>query len=101
MPNSFTPDPAGAPHSRPSAFSAVRLTDTDAAIVEALAAPYIAGKAFPTPAPNNRILEAMSKRHLDLDLDTLRTHLRGLYQKFGVEEGLNPAEKRVRLCELV
>jgi multiple sugar transport system substrate-binding protein len=74
---------------------------TDLAILVAFCRPYTAGQRFPSPAPNNKILEELAGNGLHMDLDSLRGHLRHLYARFGVEEGLTPAEKRVRLVELV
>ena len=79
----------------------MRVAETDLAILVAFCRSYIAGQPFPSPAPNNKILEDLGKGGIYLDLDSLRTHLRNLYAKFGVEDGLTPSEKRVRLVELV
>lgn len=81
--------------------SRVRIGATDLAILVAFCRSYVAGQQFPSPAPNNKILEELAKSGVYLDLDSLRTHLRNLYAKFGVEEGLTPGEKRVRLVALV
>lgn len=74
---------------------------TDLAILVAFCRPYTAGQRFPSPAPNNKILEELAGNGVYMDLDSLRGHLRHLYARFGVEEGLTPAEKRVRLVELL
>jgi hypothetical protein len=79
----------------------LRVTETDLAILVAFCRAYTAGHRFPSPAPNNKILEELAANGLHMDLDSLRTHLRNLYARFGVEDGLTPAEKRVRLVELV
>jgi multiple sugar transport system substrate-binding protein len=79
----------------------MRLSATDRAILAAFCRQYIEGERFPSPAPNNRILEELAGHGVFLDLDTLRGHLRSLYAKFGLEEGLTPGEKRVRLVECV
>jgi hypothetical protein len=79
----------------------VRVGETDLAILTAFCRAYIAGERFPTPAPNNKIIEELHESGIYLDLDSLRTHLRGLYAKFGVEDGLTPGEKRVRLVAVV
>jgi len=84
---------------RPDA--APRLTATDLAILVAFTRPFVTGERFASPAANNRILEELAETGLAMDLDTLRGHLRNLYAKFGVEDGLTPAAKRVRLVELV
>jgi multiple sugar transport system substrate-binding protein len=79
----------------------MRMTATDLAILAAFCRPYTSGERFPSPASNNKILEELAGNGVFLDLDTLRTHLRNLYARFGVEEGLTATEKRVRLVELV
>ena len=89
------PDPTG----RPDVWA--RLTATDRAILVAFTRPYVTGQRFASPAPNNKILKELGQAGLHMDLDTLRSHLRNLYAKFGVEDGLTPAQKRVRLVELV
>jgi hypothetical protein len=80
----------------------VRVAETDLAILTAFCRPYLDDNPqFAVPAPNNEILEELSRNGIYLDLDTLRGHLRNLYAKFGVEDGLNPTQKRARLAELV
>jgi multiple sugar transport system substrate-binding protein len=79
----------------------LRMAATDLAILVAFCRPYTAGQRFPSPAPNNKILEELAADGVYMDLDSLRGHLRHLYARFGVEEGLTPAEKRVRLVELI
>src|ERR1044072_133728 len=80
----------------------VRVAETDLAILTAFCRPYVDGDhRFPCPAPNNEILRELARDGIYLDLDALRGHLRSLYAKFGVEDGLNPAQKRARLAELV
>lgn len=96
-------DPFGSDDKQTSSGEAsrVRVSETDLAILAALCRQYIDGKPFPAIPPNNTILEELAANEIFLDLDTLRGHLRNLYAKFGVEEGLTAAEKRVRLAELV
>jgi len=80
----------------------VRVAETDLAILTAFCRPYLDGdQRFPCPAPNNEILRELATNGIYLDLDALRGHLRNLYCKFGVDDGLNPAQKRARLAELV
>ena len=75
---------------------------TDLAILTAFCRPYFFGdQRFASPAPNNEILRELCQNGVDLDLDALRGHLRNVYVKFGVEDGLNPAQKRARLAQLV
>ena len=42
-----------------------------------------------------------AKPGIYLSFEALRTHLRGLYAKFGVEDGLTGMQKCVRLVALV
>jgi hypothetical protein len=85
-------------HSSPS----VRVAETDLAILTAFCRPYIDGDGqFAVPAPNTEILRELAENGFYLDIDALRGHLRNLYAKFGVEDGLNPAQKRARLAALV
>jgi hypothetical protein len=80
----------------------VRVAERDLAILTAFCRPYLDGdRRFASPSPNNEILRELAENGVYIDLDTLRGHLRNLYAKFGVEDGLNPAQKRVRLAELV
>lgn len=79
----------------------LQMAATDLAILVAFSRPYTSGQRFPSPAPNNKILEELAADGVFMDLDSLRGHLRHLYARFGVEEGLTPAEKRVRLVELI
>ncbi|MEA2243236.1 MAG: hypothetical protein QOD24_2792 [Solirubrobacteraceae bacterium] len=82
--------------------STVRVADTDLAILKAFCRPYLDGdRRFVSPTPNNEILRELTENGIYLDIDALRGHLRNLYAKFGVEDGLNPAQKRARLVELV
>jgi len=92
---------SGAPPPEGRSGPPLRIGATDLAILAALSRPYMAGQRFVSPTPNNRILEELASNGIYIDLDTLRSHLRGLYARFGVEEELTPAEKRVRLIELV
>ncbi len=78
------------------------MAETDLAILKAFCGPYLDGDGrFVVPAPNNEILVELAQNGIYLDIDALRGHLRNLYAKFGVEDGLNPAQKRARLAELV
>ena len=77
------------------------LGDLDLAILVAFTRPFAKGQRFASPAPNAKILDELAAQQQPIDADTLRTHLRNLYARFGVEDGLTPAEKRVRLVELV
>lgn len=80
----------------------VRVAETDLAILRAFCRPYLDGdRRFVSPTPNNEILRELTEQGIHLDIDALRGHLRSLYARFGVEDGLNPAQKRARLAELV
>lgn len=97
-------DSSGPDESEPRAGPrpGVRVAETDLAILTAFCRPYLDGdRRFAVPSPNNEILRELAQDGIYLDLDTLRGHLRNLYAKFGVEDGLNPAQKRARLAELV
>jgi hypothetical protein len=97
-------DSSGPDESEPRAGPrpGVRVAETDLAILTAFCRPYLEGDPqFAVPAPNNEILRELAENGIHLDLDTLRGHLRNLYAKFGVEDGLNPAQKRAQLAELV
>ncbi|KIA60267.1 LuxR family transcriptional regulator [Nocardia vulneris] len=71
-----------------------QLTDTQRSVLIALCRPYKNGAAFATPASNQQIAE-----ELFLSVDAIKTHLRVLFGKFGVED-LPQNAKRVRLAFL-
>ncbi|WP_245746344.1 FHA domain-containing protein [Nocardia altamirensis] len=71
-----------------------QLTDTQRAVLIALCRPYKNNAAFATPASNQQIAE-----ELFLSVDAIKTHLRALFTKFGVED-LPQNAKRVRLAYL-
>ena len=58
-----------------------------------LCRPYKDGAAFASPATNQEIAE-----ELFLSVDAVKTHLRVLFAKFGIE-GLPQNQKRARLVE--
>jgi len=62
-------------------------------VLIALCRPYKDGAAFATPATNGQIGE-----ELHLSVDAVKTHLRALFEKFGVGE-LPQNQKRVALVE--
>ncbi|MEV0034300.1 FHA domain-containing protein [Nocardia sp. NPDC050793] len=70
------------------------LTETQRAVLVALCRPYKSGTGFATPASNQQIAE-----ELFLSVDAIKTHLRALFAKFGVES-LPQNQKRVRLAAL-
>ena len=59
----------------------------------ALCRPFKDGASFATPATNAQIAE-----ELTLSVDAIKTHLRALFEKFGVED-LPQNQKRVALVE--
>ena len=70
------------------------LTETQRSVLIALCRPYKHGAAFASPAANQQIAA-----ELFLSVDAIKTHLRTLFAKFGVEN-LPQNQKRVRLAEL-
>ena len=70
------------------------LTETQRSVLVALCRPYKHSAAFASPASNQQIAA-----ELFLSVDAIKTHLRALFAKFGVED-LPQNQKRVRLAEL-
>lgn len=70
------------------------LTDTQRSVLIALCRPYKNNAGFATPASNQQIAA-----ELFLSVDAIKTHLRALFAKFGVED-LPQNQKRVRLAGL-
>jgi FHA domain/Bacterial regulatory proteins, luxR family len=77
----------------PGTASAVSLSTTQRRVLVALCRPYSAGTRFAGPASDEQIAD-----ELFLSAGVVRTHLRVLYAKLGVEQ-LSQAETRVRLVE--
>ena len=71
-----------------------RLTHPQRLVLEALCRPHRAGHAYSPPSTNQQIAA-----ELCLSLDAVKTHLRVLYHKFGIEM-LPQNQKRARLAEL-
>src|SRR4029450_10397961 len=71
----------------------VDLSTTQRRVLVALCRPYKEGAAFASPATNQQIAE-----ELYLSVDAVKTHLRVLFAKFGVEQ-LPQNQKRTRLVE--
>jgi pSer/pThr/pTyr-binding forkhead associated (FHA) protein len=67
--------------------------DIPMAVLVALCRPYKGSASFATPATNHEIAD-----ELVLSVDAVKTHLRVLFQKFGVEH-LPQNQKRARLVE--
>jgi pSer/pThr/pTyr-binding forkhead associated (FHA) protein len=71
----------------------VALSDTQRRVLVVLCRPYKDGAAFASPATNQQIAG-----ELFLSVDAVKTHLRVLFAKFGIE-GLPQNQKRARLVE--
>ncbi|RVW01795.1 FHA domain-containing protein [Rhodococcus spongiicola] len=69
------------------------LTQTQRAILVSLCRPYKHNAAFANPASNQQIADEVF-----LSVDAVKTHLRALFRKFGVEQ-LPQNQKRLRLVE--
>jgi hypothetical protein len=75
--------------------TAAGLSPTQRLIVTALCRPYKHDDPYATPASNQRIAD-----ELFLSVDAVKTQLRLLFQKFGIED-LPQNQKRVKLVERV
>jgi predicted component of type VI protein secretion system len=69
------------------------LTEAQRRVLVALCRPFKDADPFPTPATNRQIAE-----ELYLSVDTVKTHLRTLFAKLGVEH-LPQNQKRMRLAD--
>jgi pSer/pThr/pTyr-binding forkhead associated (FHA) protein len=72
---------------------AIDLSTSQRRVLVALCRPYKDGGAFASPATNQQIAD-----ELFLSVDAVKTHLRVLFAKFGVED-LPQNQKRIRLVE--
>lgn len=72
----------------------VNLTDAQRRVLLALCRPFKEASGYVTPATNPQIAA-----ELFLSADAVKTHLRALFGKFGIED-LPQNQKRVRLVEL-
>jgi pSer/pThr/pTyr-binding forkhead associated (FHA) protein len=70
------------------------LSDAQRRVLIALCRPFKQSTGYVTPARNQQIAD-----ELFLSVDAVKTHLRTLFSKFGIEE-LPQNQKRVRLVEL-
>jgi hypothetical protein len=88
------PEPDGA--STVIGHSLVRpsLSEAQRRVLIALCRPYREGAAYATPATNRQIAD-----ELVLSVEAVKTHLRVLFQRFGIED-LPQNTKRARLVEL-
>jgi pSer/pThr/pTyr-binding forkhead associated (FHA) protein len=75
------------------ALTAAGVSPAQKRVLVALCRPFKEGAAFATPATNGQIAE-----QLHLSVDAVKTHLRALFEKFGVES-LPQNQKRVALVE--
>jgi DNA-binding CsgD family transcriptional regulator len=75
------------------ALTAAGVSPAQKRVLVALCRPFKAGSSFSTPATNGQIAE-----ELHLSVDAVKTHLRALFEKFGVE-ALPQNRKRVALVE--
>jgi pSer/pThr/pTyr-binding forkhead associated (FHA) protein len=69
------------------------LSETQRKVLVALCRPYKGSEGFTTPATNQAIAD-----EIFLSVDAVKTHLRTLFRKFGIED-LPQNQKRVRLVE--
>ena len=76
-------------------LTAADLSDTQRRVLTALCRPFKDAGAFATPATNREIAEEVF-----MSVDAVKTHLRTLFGKFGVEH-LPQGQKRLRLVERV
>jgi pSer/pThr/pTyr-binding forkhead associated (FHA) protein len=70
------------------------LSDAQHRVLVSLCRPFKESSGYATPATNQQVAE-----ELFLSVDAVKTHLRGLFAKFGIED-LPQNQKRVRLVEL-
>ncbi|HUO73484.1 MAG TPA: FHA domain-containing protein [Solirubrobacteraceae bacterium] len=70
------------------------LTEAQRRVLIALCRPFKDSSGYVTPATNQQIAD-----ELFLSIDAVKTHLRALFAKFGIED-LPQNQKRVRLVEL-
>jgi DNA-binding CsgD family transcriptional regulator len=75
------------------ALTAAGVSPAQKRVLVALCRPFKEGSSFATPATNSQIAE-----ELVLSVDAVKTHLRALFEKFGVED-LPQNQKRVALVE--
>lgn len=76
------------------AFAPPPLSEAQRRVLVALCRPYRRGAAHATPASNKEIAD-----ELVLSVEAVKTHLRTLFQRFGIED-LPQNRKRARLVEL-
>ena len=74
--------------------TAARLTPAQRTVLVALCRPYKDQRPYATPSTNQQIADELS-----LSLDAVKTHLRSLFHKFGIDH-LPQNLKRARLVEM-
>jgi pSer/pThr/pTyr-binding forkhead associated (FHA) protein len=74
--------------------SRANLSDAQRRVLVALCRPFKESSGYVTPATNQQIAD-----ELFLSVDAIKTHMRALFGKFGIED-LPQNQKRVRLVEL-
>ncbi len=90
------PGDAGARSTAKAAAGAVaQISDAQRRVLVALCRPYREGGAFATPPTNGQIAE-----ELVVGVDTVKAHMRALYDRFGLGEDVPQQQKRSRLVEL-
>lgn len=75
-------------------FAAVRVTASQREVLVALCRPYADREPWASPATNQQIAD-----ELCLSVDAVKTHLRGLFHRFGLDD-LPQNAKRAKLAEL-
>lgn len=73
---------------------AVRISESQRRVLVCLCRPYKGGTRYATPSTNQQIAE-----ELFLSVDAVKTHLRALFAKFGLDE-LSQNQKRAKLVEI-
>jgi pSer/pThr/pTyr-binding forkhead associated (FHA) protein len=74
--------------------TSARLTPAQRTVLVALCRPYKDERPYATPSTNQQIADELS-----LSLDAVKTHLRSLFHKFGIDH-LPQNQKRARLVEM-
>jgi DNA-binding NarL/FixJ family response regulator len=74
--------------------TSARLTPAQRTVLVALCRPYKDERPYATPSTNQQIADELS-----LSLDAVKTHLRTLFHKFGIDH-LPQNQKRARLVEM-
>lgn len=74
--------------------TAARLTPAQHAVLAVLCRPHLDGRTYATPATNQQIAD-----ELFLSVDAVKTHLRTLFHKLGIEQ-LPQNQKRSQLVEM-